>query len=329
MTSEFELYAVLQEGFAPSSILVNGVAKHHWLPRRAPDGLHVHFDSLMEVEQLLPKAIDRNWHVGLRVHVTEERDQDDPSFGGQFGLVHDEVARAALAMARASCVVESIHFHLGTNLTDTGAYERALRDVSRTCADAGIQPWYVDFGGGLPVPGEWNGSDRRARKQLDLHAVRQAFETVRAEMPRTKEIWLENGRFVTARSAVLVTTVRDVKERPESRYIICDGGRVNQALVSDWETHDLLCVPERLGPSCLTTVCGPNCMAYDRLDRVALPRTVSVGDCIVWMNAGAYHIPWETRFSHGLAAVVWCDAENRLSVVRQLEDCVAWWRNWR
>ena len=33
VVSEFELRAALAEGFAPENILVNGPAKHHWLPQ--------------------------------------------------------------------------------------------------------------------------------------------------------------------------------------------------------------------------------------------------------------------------------------------------------
>src|SRR5207237_1269198 len=83
-------------------------------------------------------------------------------------------------------------------------------------------------------------------------------------------IWMENGRFITGRSAVLVVRVRDVKERPECRYLICDGGRTNHALVSDWEPHPLFVIPERNGRPVLTTVAGPTCMALDRTIRMTV-----------------------------------------------------------
>jgi hypothetical protein len=44
-----------------------------------------------------------------------------------------------------------------------------------------------------------------------------------------------------------------------------------------------------------------------------------VGDVIVWLDAGAYHLPWETRFSHGLCPIVWFDADERMSVARERE----------
>ncbi len=143
-----------------------------------------------------------------------------------------------------------------------------------------------------------------------------------------KGVYLECGRFVTARSAVLVLNILDVKEHAECGYLICNGDRANHALVSDWETRDLLVLPDRTGSTCTTTVCGPNCMALDRLDRGILPREVTIGDRIVWMNAGAYHIPRETRFSLGIAPVIWCDKVGLLHIARNEEVCSGWWAVW-
>ena len=58
----------------------------------------------------------------------------------------------------------------------------------------------------------------------------------------------------------------------------------------------------------------------DRLGRWRLPRDLTAGDVIVWCDAGAYHLPWETRFSHGLCAVVWFDHDERMTVARSREQ---------
>jgi diaminopimelate decarboxylase len=192
-------------------------------------------------------------------------------------------------------------------------------------------PSYVDCGGGLPVPGEWN-SENPELTQTELGHLLRDMRNILGEIgylfPTAKEIWMENGRFLTARSAVLVVRVIDVKERPECRYLICNGGRTNHALISDWEHHHIFSFPPRGGASRLTTICGPTCMAFDRLIRMPLPSDVQIGDFLVWMNAGAYHIPWETRFSNGLAQVIWCDENMKLSLARKSEVFEEWWGKW-
>jgi len=69
-------------------------------------------------------------------------------------------------------------------------------------------------------------------------------------------------------------------------------------------------------------------MAYDRLIRTYLPYDIQIGDYIVWMDAGAYHIPWETRFSHGLANVVWCENKEEFYLARECETFEKWWDQW-
>jgi hypothetical protein len=69
-------------------------------------------------------------------------------------------------------------------------------------------------------------------------------------------------------------------------------------------------------------------MAFDQLGRRPLPTGIRAGDHLAWLEAGAYHIPWETHFSHGLAAVLWHEG-GKFSVARQAETFEEWWGRWR
>ena len=78
----------------------------------------------------------------------------------------------------------------------------------------------------------------------------------------------------------------------------------------------------------MTTVTGPTCKAFDRLARCPMPQSLKAGDVLLWLDAGAYHLPWETRFSHGLAAVLWHNGK-KTCVVRGHEEFTDWWGQWR
>jgi hypothetical protein len=78
----------------------------------------------------------------------------------------------------------------------------------------------------------------------------------------------------------------------------------------------------------LTTIVGPTCMTDDRLARVVLPDSIVPGDLVIWLDAGAYHLPWETRFSQGLCAVAWADATDALSLGRERETPAQWAASW-
>ncbi len=328
VVSEFELLAALSEGFPPERILVNGPAKHHWLPRHAVRGLGVNFDSVNEAAALAPLARKLDWTVGLRLHTPPEVDPESPGHPTQFGMAEAEARLTVHGLRGSGVRLETVHFHLRTNVASAVLYARALAEAAELCRAAGFAPRFVDCGGGFPPPHVLSPDGRRVDAAFDLGKMARIYERVLPAFPGAREIWLENGRWLTARSGVLVVKILDVKERQGMRHVICDGGRTTNALVANWERHALIPLVPRGGVRTLTTVCGPTCMAFDQLARCLLPRALRPGDHLLWLDAGAYHLPWETRFSHGLAAVLWHDG-GTVRVAREREEFSAWWDCWR
>jgi len=358
--SEFELRAALAEGFAPENILVNGPAKHHWLPKfGAPphpasgyplprwgrgkgegdqvsgtysgiilQGLSVNFDSHAELDVLLPHAKKSNWRLGVRILTGEEFDPENPAFPTQFGFAPDEAVAALEKLTRTKARVETVHFHLRANVSSVQIYERAIAEVAEICRAAKFCPLHLDIGGGMPTRRVLTRGGKVLDGEFGLHSFAQMLRQSAKLFPGLREVWLENGRFVSAGSGALVVKILDVKERRGLRQLICDGGRTLNALTSLWEQHALLALPERSGEETLTAVCGPTCMAFDQFARIPLPRSLQAGDHLIWLDAGAYHLPWETRFSHGHAAVCWYD-EQGLRLVRERQSFENFWSQWQ
>jgi diaminopimelate decarboxylase len=328
VVSEFEFLAARTEGFRAENLLVNGPAKHRWLPRHAIAGLSVNFDSPRELDALLPLAQRLGWRVGLRCLTPAESDPENPKWPTQFGFDPAEAVAALHRLQSAKVRLEMIHFHLRTNVESPVVYERALIEVAAICRAARFAPKIVDCGGGWPPPHTRARDGRAFDADFHLAGLAAMYRRALPQFPELQGLWLENGRWLTARSGVLAMRVLDVKERRGLRQLICDGGLTNHALVANWEQHELLTVPARRGPTCLTAVYGPTCMAFDQLACRRLPRAIGPGDVLVWLDAGAYHVPWETRFSHGLTAVLWHE-HNALRVARGAEDFASWWKEWR
>jgi len=326
--SRFELYGALAAGFTPKDIVINGLAKHTWLPASLA-GFNVHFDSLSEIDSLTASTDMAGARLGARCLVPAGLEPHDPTIGGQFGMDGAELRHAVRRLRRLDLGLEGLHFHLRSNIRDAEIYRDALERVMAMAAHADMRPVYVDCGGGLPVPGEGTleGGEYISRN-LSISTLVAALSDFLVKYPSIKELWFENGRFLTARSAALVLRVTDVKERGGCRYLICDGGRTNNALPADWEWHRLETIPARTGPSVTSAICGPTCTSYDRLALRPMADDIVPGDHLVWLNAGAYHLSWETRFSHGWANVVWCDPDRTLRLARPAETPPDWWRAW-
>ena len=320
VVSEFEYRAALHEGFAADHILVNGPAKHRWLPSCAVSGLWVNFDSLNELKALAPLAKKLKWRIGLRLRTSEEYDPEAPELPTQFGLRAGELTAALKLLKQQQLPLEVLHFHLRTNVAAAVNYRCALLEVRALCAQHSLAPRYLDCGGGFPPEHVLGMDGEPVAKNFKLSDMASVYAEALNWFPSVQEIWLENGRWFSARSGVLVVTVLDEKGDKAHRHLICDGGRTMNALVSNWEAHELLSLPERKGRKILTTVNGPTCMAFDKLARRPMSESIRVGDRLLWLEAGAYHLPWETRFSHGLAGVLWHEGKE-LVEVRAKERC--------
>lgn len=329
VVSEFEFQAAVAEGLASNQILINGPAKHRWLPRHARPDLIVNLDSLGELHGLLEPAIRGRWKLGLRIRTSEDQDPENPDHPTQFGMIPEEGAQAIRILRQAGIEPSIIHTHLRTNVHDPVCWVRAIGDLVRFCESTQWNPDTIDLGGGLPTEGTRSRSGKPYNASYDpelksyAHHVRQALKGFR----NARSLWLEHGRFLCSDSGVLCIRILDVKERGSGRVLICDGGRTLHALVSIWEEHQLLPLEHRDGPNRMTAVHGPTCMAFDQLGRRELPESLKAGDVLLWFDAGAYHLPWENRFSHGLCSVWWADGSD-LREVRPVEAFSAYWGRW-
>lgn len=328
VTSEYELLAAREEGFSPDKIIVNGVAKHSWNKRCWTGGLRVNFDSIREIQSLYSYAKNNEWRIGIRFHPNIQKDPENPNFPDQFGISADDFGHAYDLLLKKQIVPDTVHIHLRSNIPNLRYYETALGELELLMGQTNFELKCLDLGGGLPdedikqLDPAWNSSFSLS----DLRElIRQCYEKFRA----IREIILENGRFLLAGCGVLVLTVNDIKEIGGHKYLICDGGRTNHALPSDWEDHDLCILPRREAEQVYTSICGPTCMAFDCIARKRLQSDIRIGDKVLWFNAGAYHLSWETRFSQPLARVLWHDDKDNIIEARPTEKFSEWWRRWR
>jgi diaminopimelate decarboxylase len=332
VVSNFELEAALRVGFQRDKILVNGIGKRHWLKDYCLPRLIVHFDSVAETRELARTAYERSWTIGLRCAIPKTVRGDDqvkPEKWDQFGMTREELRESAMVLMSEGVVVSGLHFHLGTNVQLVSEYADAVAHLAESADYIGLQPKYVDVGGGLPLPSDCSTiHGRPTRGQFDLQGFRELLSAIPRSLPSASEVWLENGRFLSGSSGAVVVRVLDKKFREGATYLICDGGRVNHARVAAFGAHEILTCPTKPGRKIKTFVCGPTCGSVDRLGCWDLPESIEPGDLIVWLAAGAYHIPLETRFSFGVAPVVWVDRGGELRVVRAREKASAWLGQW-
>lgn len=212
----------------------------------------------------------------------------------QFG-VDMATLRQDTELLTPSPQARPIGFHTfsATNLTTEDALLTELRAnvaaVSEAVRLTGLRPELIDIGGGFAAPYMVPGEPvRYTRLCTEIASTLDAeFSGWRGGEP---VVAVESGRYLTAASGVLLTTVLDVKPSGSSTYLVCDAG-IN-VLGGMYGTGRLVAPkaqPAGQPPDAPAGVLvGPLCTPLDVLGRAARVADPRVGQVLVIPNVGAY-----------------------------------------
>jgi diaminopimelate decarboxylase len=233
--------------------------------------------------------------VGLRINPTSSllslRDSDRAFVGpsSRIGILEEELPEAFAVAQKHGLILNGVHVYLGTNLMDLDSFRRGAAEVLRIAARF-AELEYVDFGGGVGVKSRF--SD--AAFDLDGYGAMIAEQMYRFSETRRKDIKLilEPGRALVADAGYFLTTVVDVKDRPDRVYVGVDASvdifprplfyddAYHEITVYDGNGHEPLNKP--------SDICGNTTYSRDFLGRNRFLPCVSVGDILVVHNAGGY-----------------------------------------
>ncbi len=316
-----ELCLANRAGFLPENILINGPAKSKWLSEISSNHW-LHIDSINEAYTIISKGMQKKFAgIGFRYAPSNMRDPDDKTLSGQFGLSEPEIDMLLKEFKDIGVSIDSIHFHLHSNVDSIEEYLTSIHEISLLCRKLNWYPKYIDIGGGVPSKHEFPRDQILPNWEMAAQLL-QIDNYISGSMPWIEGLWVENGRSIVESACSLVLSVIDIKDRENCRYLICDSGKVNTALVAEWDNHDIEIIPERVGHKVFTSICGPTCMAWDWIDRRPMPIDICIDDLLIWRDCGAYHLPFETMFSHSLIPVLFLN--DSLHIVRSKQSPADW-----
>jgi diaminopimelate decarboxylase len=331
-----ELYKALRVGFRPDQIIFNGTSKSDAELDEAVTAeiLSINVDSIYEIE-LVENAARR---IGKRANITLRL---VPEIGtrshlglqtalltSKFGISSSEVLEAFRRALRNPDLinVRGIHIHVGSQTPDVEPFAAAFNSMWEHLVtlhkETGHTLEHINLGGGIPVNYL---RDRTQADQLPKHeremlgaslepsevlaaALRVARESARdAEAEHLLEnitILLEPGRSVISDAGLVLTTVRNIKHRPETGdvWLLTDAG-YNLLLSMNnykWYYHLVSASRADLSTDAEYKVAGPLCDSGDvyfdieregRLpDYRRLPSDAQPGEVLALLNSGAYSL---------------------------------------
>src|SRR5918999_784844 len=253
-----ELFKALRAGFRPDQIIFNGTSKTpQEIDEAVGAGIYsINADSVYEIELIEARAR----HLGKRARVALRL---VPEIGtrshlglqtalrtSKFGITSGEVIDAFRRALRSPELVHvcGIHIHVGSQTPDVEPFAAAFKSMWEHLVtinrETGHTLEHINLGGGIPVNYL---RDRSQADQLPEHerdmlgaelepsvvlkeALRVARDSARAadaeHLLDAVTILLEPGRSVIADAGLVLTTVRNIKRRPETGdvWLLTDAG---------------------------------------------------------------------------------------------------------
>jgi D-ornithine/D-lysine decarboxylase len=337
-----ELFKALRIGFRPRQIIFNGTSKSDAeIDEAVRAGIYaLNVDSIYEIG-LVEESVGRLRARGQQVPPARITLRLVPEIGtrshlglqtalltSKFGISSSEVLEAFRRGLQHPDLVHvcGIHIHVGSQTPDVEPFAEAFKSMWEHLVaihrETGHTLEHINLGGGIPVNYL---RDRSQADQLPEHerdmlgaelepsvvlaeALRVARESARdAEAEHLLErltILLEPGRSIIADAGLVLTTVRNIKRRPETGdvWLLTDAGYNIMLSMNNYKWYYHLISASRAGePSDRDyKVAGPLCDSGDvyfdierggRLpDYRRLPANVEPGEVLALLNSGAYSL---------------------------------------
>ncbi|MGB9714230.1 MAG: diaminopimelate decarboxylase [Candidatus Bathyarchaeales archaeon] len=322
-----EVYLALEAGFQPEQIFYTGInVGEEELRYVINKKVKVNLDSLSQVKRLLKIGIP----TALSVRINTEFGAGHHAYvvtagkTTKFG-VQEETALKAYELAKEAGVEKfGIHMHIGSGIMDVNphlqAAEKLLKTAKRIREELRINFDFIDFGGGFGVP------YKPDEKEIDIEYFAEKLvdlfkEKIAEYSLGEPELWFEPGRYMVAEAGILLTRVNAVKQTPEKTFIGVDAGFHTLIRPAMYGSYHHIVVANKLNtpPAEKYDVVGPICETGDVLAKERFLPSISEGDVLAVLNAGAYGFSMSSQYNSRPRPAEVLVKDGRYALIRERE----------
>ncbi|MDK2988923.1 MAG: diaminopimelate decarboxylase [Methanoculleus sp.] len=303
-----EVALALAAGMRPESLLFNGSSKTPAdLALAVEKGIRVSVDSPDELRQLDRAAGEAGTTVDIAFRVNPAIDAPThPKIAtglatSKFGIPAGEILNAYReAVAAEHINPVGIHCHIGSQILAVEPFAReveVLIDLARDLLDIGVEPSFIDIGGGLGIPYRRE-TDRAPTPEEYAEAVMPVFLKGIRDLGIEPELWVEPGRWLIGDSTILLTRVNSVKTAHKT-FANVDAGfnlLVRPTMYDSY--HEVVAANKADAPAVREySVTGPICETGDILAKDRMLPDLEAGDLIAVLDAGAYGFAMSSQYN--------------------------------
>ena len=314
-----ELFRVIHAGGDPMLCTFAGVGKTREEIEYALDqrvySFNVESEAELELINRVAAAKKVRAPIALRVNPDVEASTHKYISTGKsenmFGLGLERVGEVYAHAARMENItIRGVQMHIGSQISKAEPFAAAIAKIAPLAVEL-KQKYAIEFcsiGGGMGIVYEGalasgNGSWWSRSEHDSAFSVKDyAAAVVPAVEKLGLRVLLEPGRFLVGNAGVLLTQVQFIKQTPQKRFVIVDGGMndlIRPALYQSY--HEIVPVREaRPGISSKSEpvdIVGPVCESGDFFAQDRAMPPVGEGDLLAVMSAGAYGFVMSSNYN--------------------------------
>lgn len=292
-----EMIHSLEHGFKAKDIILSGVGKSKKeLTQSVLLGIkQINVESLSELQRLgeITSVYERECRFGIRLNPDIQVDTHPYISTGfrenKFGIPEKQLPDVLEIVEKYPWLKwEGLSVHIGSQIRDVEPLLQAARALVRVCHNLTFYNQNIkslDIGGGVGIDYK---TDDESSELAMLQEYGQGLQKIFADFKG--EILLEPGRFLVARSGVLVTQVEYIKNNGFKNFIVVDSGMNHLLRPSLYQAyHRILPLKDQAkSKKAIFDIVGPICESSDVLGYERYLAEPQEGDWLAVMDAGAY-----------------------------------------
>ncbi|PID63346.1 MAG: diaminopimelate decarboxylase [Gammaproteobacteria bacterium] len=296
-----ELQRVLMAGGQAQKTIFSGVGKRREEIAFALEAGIEAFDveSLPELETIIAVASEVGKVAPISIRFNPDVDAKTHPYistglkDNKFGLTAEQALTAyRLANDSQHIDVVGINMHIGSQITDVGAFADALAVqsafVRRLQDELGVQLKHINVGGGIGVTYD-------DEQPID---IAEWAQLVKAAYPdEAVTLLMEPGRSIVANAGVLLTRALYCKEQSGNHFSIVDAAMNDYARVALYQSYNQISNLSRETTQAIPqAIVGPVCESGDTFAKARLLEA-QAGDLLAIHDTGAYGFTMASNYN--------------------------------
>lgn len=298
--SLLEVNKALEIGFKADQIILNGPGK--WWPEgmMPSERLHAVFcDSIADLDRSIAAISSGQLatkQLGIRIRT--------PNVPSRFGLPLDSPSSFKAVVQAVERLPQEVgfgvHFHMASANIGIGQWWHLVDSMLKWCSSierlSGRTIEMLDVGGGW-FPDDWH-SDDSSR-------FREAIDKTKAVLPGVTQIVSEPGKAMAQPSMALAMRILEIQPHEDDRIEAVVDASIAELPMFSFYPHRMVRKCGRTGLLTplgrgKTQLMGRLCMEHDIVaSNIDLPEGTSVGDILIFCDAGGYDRSMSYVFGRG------------------------------